>query len=323
MLSGHRARPTITALVTTLNEEKNIAACLESLLWCDEILVVDSHSTDRTEEIARSLPKVRFVQRTYFGSASQKNWAMDRIDNEWILILDADERCTEELRDEILALLEKGPESDAYTLGRRVYFLGKVLRFSGWQRDRVVRLVRRGTGRYPNRRVHADMVTTSAAPILNHRLEHYMVTDISEYARRTTKYAWWGAAQLYKENRTSGPVQIVGRSLWRFARTYILQGGVLDGMRGLLFCLIQTYGTFLKWAIAWSWSAGIAQSEVADQLPNFDDDTATWRGLENFSKPAQPVLPGRPSVDPQADPLTDGVEATPTAAGAAIRAIRR
>ncbi len=153
-------RPPISALVTTYNEERHIADCLASLDWCDEVLVVDSFSTDRTPEIVRGCERARFVQRTYYGSASQKNWAMDQTRNEWVLILDADERCTPELRAEIEALFQGGePDQDAYTIKRRVFFLGKVIRFSGWQHDRVVRLLRRDAGRYPNRRVHADMLT--------------------------------------------------------------------------------------------------------------------------------------------------------------------
>src|ERR1700746_190331 len=117
------ALPAITAIITTFNEELNIGTCIESLLWCDEILVVDSFSTDGTAAIARSYPKVRFVQRTYYGSASQKNWAMDQVQNDWILIFDADERCTPALQREIVALLAANPRHDAYTIKRRVHFL--------------------------------------------------------------------------------------------------------------------------------------------------------------------------------------------------------
>ncbi|HYU32286.1 MAG TPA: glycosyltransferase family 2 protein, partial [Thermoanaerobaculia bacterium] len=154
-----QTRPAISAIITTFNEEQNIAGCIESLLWCDEILIVDSFSTDRTPEIAQGYEKVRFYQRTYFGSASQKNWAMDQVPNEWILIFDADERCTPALQKEIETLVAGAPKHEAYTIRRRVWFLGKVIRFSGWQHDQVVRLVRRGSARYPNRRVHADMIT--------------------------------------------------------------------------------------------------------------------------------------------------------------------
>jgi len=272
-------RPAVSAIITTFNEEANIGECIQSLLWCDEILVVDSFSTDRTPEIARGFDKVRFSQRTYFGSASQKNWAMDQVKNEWILIFDADERCTPELQQEIEDLLRSGPKYDAYTIKRRVYFMGRVIRFSGWQHDRVVRLVRTGTARYPNRRVHADMITRGEAPILRHPMEHYMTDTLDEYIRRIEKYSFWGAAQNWKDGKKSGFQEVFGRSLWRFLRTYIFQLGIFDGLHGLVFCMLQAYGTYLKWALLWGWHVSAARGRQPS-LPIFDEDETTWRSLE-------------------------------------------
>jgi len=272
-------RPAVSAIITTFNEEANIGECIQSLLWCDEILVVDSFSTDRTPEIARGFDKVRFSQRTYFGSASQKNWAMDQVKNEWILIFDADERCTPELQQEIESLLRSGPKYDAYTIKRRVYFMGRVIRFSGWQHDRVVRLVRTGTARYPNRRVHADMITRGEAPILRHPMEHYMTDTLDEYIRRIEKYSFWGAAQNWKEGKKAGFQEVFGRSLWRFLRTYIFQLGIFDGLHGLVFCMLQAYGTYLKWALLWGWHVSAARGRQPS-LPIFDEDETTWRSLE-------------------------------------------
>jgi len=276
----------VSAIVTTFNEEANIADCIRSLAWCDEIFVVDSFSTDRTAEIARGFEKVRFLQRIYYGSASQKNWAMAQVSHDWILIFDADERCTPELQAEIEALLAAGPRCDAYTIKRRVYFLGRVIRFSGWQHDRVVRLVRKGTASYPNRRVHADMVTRGPAPVLRHRMDHYMTETLDEYVRRIEKYSFWGASQNWKENRNAGPVQVLGRPLWRFLRTYIFQLGILDGMHGLVFCLLQSYGTYLKWSLLWGWRVNAGRGLQPD-LPIFDEDESTWRGLEGAAEPAE------------------------------------
>ncbi|HEX6862569.1 MAG TPA: glycosyltransferase family 2 protein [Thermoanaerobaculia bacterium] len=273
-------RPRVSAIVTTLNEEQHIAECIESLLWCDEILVVDSFSTDRTPEIAQRYAKVRFHQRTYFGSAAQKNWAMDQVQNEWILIFDADERCTPALQKEIEDLLASRPRNDAYTIKRQVYFMNRIIRFSGWQHDRVVRLVRRGTARYPNRRVHADMITRGPAPVLRNFMTHYMTDSFDEYARRIEKYSFWGAAQNWKEGRKAGFPEIFGRSIWRFLRTYIFQLGILDGMHGLVFCMLQAYGTYLKWALLWGWHVNAARG-VMPNLPAFDESETTWRPLEN------------------------------------------
>jgi glycosyltransferase involved in cell wall biosynthesis len=273
-------RPAISAIVTTFNEEAHIAACIESLLWCDEILVVDSFSTDRTPEICRGYDKVRFFQRTYFGSASQKNWAMDQVTSDWILIFDADERCTPALQREVEELLATGPEQEAYTIKRRVYFLDRVIRFSGWQHDRVVRLVKNGSARYPNRRVHADMITRGPAPVLHSFMEHYMADTLDEYIRRIEKYSFWGAAQNWKERKKSGFLEVFGRSIWRFFRTYVFQLGILDGMHGLAFCMLQSYGTYLKWALLWGWHINAARGRMPS-LPIFDDSEETWRGLDD------------------------------------------
>ncbi len=276
-------RPQISVVITTFNEEANIGACLDSLLWCDEILVVDSHSTDRTAEIVGSYDKVTFVERTYYGSAAQKNWAIDETAHDWILIFDADERCTPELRREMEELLASGPEYEAYTIRRRVFFLGKIIRFSGWQRDQVVRLIKRGAGRYPNRRVHADMKTRTPAPLLKNVMDHHMVDDFHEYALRILKYSHWGAAQGFKEGRQSGLPEVLGRSVWRFFRTYVMQLGVLDGMRGLVFCMLQAYGTYLKWSLLWSWRVNEKRG-IQPALPEFDDNEETWHGLDELGQ---------------------------------------
>ncbi len=279
--NAHPARPKVSVVITTFNEEKNIAACLESLLWADEILVVDSYSSDRTPEIIRSYEGVTLQQRTYFGSAAQKNWAMDQCLYEWILIFDADERCTPELRKEIEELLAGGAEYEAYTIRRRVFFLGQRIRFSGWQHDQVIRLLKKGAGRYPNRRVHADMKTRGTAPLLRHKMDHYMVEDFHKYALRIAKYSHWGAAQTWREGKTSGPLEVLGRSAWRFFRTYLLQLGIFDGMMGLVFCLLQAYGTYLKWSILWGWRVNEKRG-VAPDLPAFDETEEIWQGLDQL-----------------------------------------
>ncbi len=295
------ARPAVSAIVTTFNEEQHIAGCLESLLWCDEILVVDSFSTDKTPEIVRGCEKARFVQRTYYGSASQKNWAMGQVAHDWILIFDADERSTPALRREIEELLAGGPEHNAYTIRRRVYFLGRVIRFSGWQHDQVVRLVRKGTARYPNRRVHADMITRGPAPRLRHPMEHYMTDSLDDYVRRIEKYSFWGAAQNWREGRRAGFVEVFGRPVWRFLRTYLFQGGFLDGMHGLVFCMLQAYGTYLKWSLLWGWRVNARRGRQPN-LPIFDEDASTWRDA-----------PG--GAEAEAGEETGAVEGAPAAAG--------
>jgi len=278
------AAPLVSAIITTFNEEDSIAACIESVLWCDEILVVDSYSTDRTPEIAQAYDKVRFLQHTYFGAGAQKNWAIPNVNHDWIFILDADELCTPELQKELRQLLASGPEFNAYTINRRVYFLGRVIRFSGWQHDRVTRLFRAGTAYYQNRRVHSLLKTSGPAPILKNVIDHYMVErSYDEYVVRTSKYAYWGAAQLWRNGRRSTMFQVVVRSLWRFIRTYFVQLGFLDGSRGVVFCGLQSYGTFMKWAILWGWHVN-SKRGYEPALPEFEEDEDLWQGLRDIEE---------------------------------------
>jgi glycosyltransferase involved in cell wall biosynthesis len=272
-------RAPVTGIVTCFNEERHIRACLESLAWCDEIVVLDSFSSDRTPELARAVPRVRFLQRTYYGAAAAKNFAMEQATHEWMFILDADERCTPELQAEIEALLATPPGHAAFTLRRSSRLLGRPLRFSGWQNDRVVRLMRRGGARHENARVHPRVVTEGAAPLLAHPIVHFMVEDFRDYLERTVRYGHWGAAQAWREGRRSRVLlDVAFRPAWRFFRTYVLQLGVLDGRVGLVFCLCQAFATYSKWSILWSWQLDAARG-VEPALPEFDEREETWRLL--------------------------------------------
>jgi glycosyltransferase involved in cell wall biosynthesis len=279
-----RLRPKVSGVITSFNEEHNIAGCIESLQWCDEIILVDSFSTDRTPEIARSYDKVRFFQRTYYGAGAQKNWALQHVSHDWVFLLDADERCTPELRDEVETLLAKGPQAFGYMINRDVYFLGRQIRYSGWQRDRVARLFRRATAYYENRRVHSLLHTTGPTPILRHAIEHHMVDrSFDEYAFRLARYGYWGAAQSWRDGERCRPYHVLIRPVWRFIRTYLLQRGFQDGQRGLVFCLLQAYGTYMKFAILWGWQINHDRG-IEPKLPDFDEDHLTWEGLDRITK---------------------------------------
>ena len=154
-----------------------------------------------------------------------------------------------------------------------------MLRFSGWQNDRVVRLVRKGTARYPNRRVHADMETLGKAKILKNHMDHYMAETLDEYIPRILKYSYWGAAQGWQDGKKSGFVEVFGRSVWRFIRTYFFQLGIFDGMRGVVFCMLQAFGTYMKWSLLWSWRVNAARG-IDPDLPVFDEDEEVWRDLD-------------------------------------------
>jgi glycosyltransferase involved in cell wall biosynthesis len=280
--AGVRRRPKVSGIITSFNEEHNIADCIESMLWCDEIILVDSYSTDRTAEIAQRYDKVRFFQRTYYGAGAQKNWAMQHVRYDWIFLLDSDERCTPELREEVENLLAAGAEHTAYMVNRNVYILGQRIRYSGWQHDQVARLFRMGTAYYENRRVHSVLHTTGETPILDNAIEHYMVErSFDEYAFRLSKYGYWNAAQCWRDGDRTSALEVFLRPVWRFVRTYILQLGILDGALGVVFCLLQSYSTYMKFAILWGWQRNDARG-IQPKLPEFDEDESTWEGLRTL-----------------------------------------
>jgi glycosyltransferase involved in cell wall biosynthesis len=269
----------LTAIVTTFNEEENIKACLERLAFADEILVVDSFSTDRTLAIARGFPRVKAVQHTYFGSAAQKNWAMDQVATPWILIVDADERVPEPLAREIQTLLERGPAAKHYFIRRQNFFLGTLIRHSGWSTDKVVRLFERGAARYPNRRVHADLATRGATPTLANPMLHETYRSLDQALEKLHRYAVWAAADAYRAGRSPGVLELLFRPLWRFFRTYVVQAGFLDGRHGLVLCGLQAYGVFVKWACVWEWGR-FAERGLPVELPSFDESPETWEGTK-------------------------------------------
>jgi glycosyltransferase involved in cell wall biosynthesis len=266
----------ISVLIHTLNEADQIVECLESVSWADEIYLLDSFSTDGTPEIVRSrFPAVRVEQRTSLGSAAQKNYGMDRTAHDWILVIDADERVTPELADEIRRTLE-GPDTDAYSIGRRNIVLGKELRFSGLQRDRVTRLFHRGHARYPNRRVHADLVTERPARPLQNPFVHHYIRSLDHSASKMTRYGYWAAAQLFLDGRSAGVKEILFRPLARFLRDYIVMQGFRDGARGLVVVGLHTWYVFWKyaklWELHWQRTNGIEPA-----LPEMEQDPAIWR----------------------------------------------
>jgi glycosyltransferase involved in cell wall biosynthesis len=243
-------RVPLTVIVPTFNEQDNLEDCLRSVAWADEVLVVDSFSTDRTLEIARRHTD-RIIQREYINSASQKNWAIPQARHRWVMVVDADERVTPELRDEIRALLSRGPDCSGYVIRRVNHFLGRRIHHGGWARDRVLRLWDRTLGRYQEKEVHAEVDVAGPVRELRHPLLHITFRSWDLYLRKIDRYTSWGAEDLRKRGRRTTALDLVFRPLARFFKRYILQLGFLDGVPGLMITGIDSWAVFVKYARLW------------------------------------------------------------------------
>lgn len=248
----------VSVLVTTHNEEAMIGACLDSVLWAGDLLVVDSGSTDRTVEIARSRG-ARVLEHPYEGPAAQKNWALPHCRFERVLILDADEWVPPPLAQEIQRLLGTAALADGYWIPRRNLFLGRQLRHGDWGRDKVIRLVDRDRARYQDRLVHEEIDLSGPVPCLENFLMHDTFRGFRQYWPKVWRYAEHGAIELEKRGRTAGPLAIAGHAAWRFGRGFLLHGGFLDGAPGFVAAAFDSFQTFLKYALLWERSrrAGI------------------------------------------------------------------
>jgi len=244
--------PRVTALVPTYNEERNLPLCLESVKWADEILVVDSFSTDGTLEIARKFG-ARIIQHEYINSATQKNWAIPQASCPWVLVVDSDERVTPELRDEIIRTINSPTPHAGFAIGRLNHFLGFPLRHGGWspREDTNLRLFLRDKGRYQDRHVHADVEVEGTAGRLNGYLIHYSYQSLDEYFRKMDRYTRWAAKDILARGTKVKWHHLTLRPVGDFFRLYLLKGGFLDGFPGLLIALLSAYYVMVKFSRAW------------------------------------------------------------------------
>lgn len=237
----------ISVLVTTYNESANIGACLESVGWAADRLVVDSGSTDDTAAIAARLG-ARVVTHPYESAARQKNWALALVQHPWVLILDADERVTPPLASAIRAVIEADGPHDGYYLRRQSFFLGHPIRHCGWERDRVLRLFRAGRGRYDDRRVHELLQLDGSVAELPPPLLHYTYRTFRDYLEKLGRYTERGAEDLRQAGQRPSLGALLVRPPARFLRMYVLQRGFLDGLPGLLVCSLAAGSVWMKYA---------------------------------------------------------------------------
>ena len=239
----------ITATIITLNEERNIARSIESLRCCDEIVVVDSGSNDRTVELASNLG-ARVIESPWHGYANQKNYAADQATNDWILSLDADEALSESLEGEIWTLKKRGPNCDAYTMPRLAQYMGRWILHSGWYPDRKVRLYHRAKAKWMGDFVHESVAVRGRVGHLDANLLHYTCDSLSEHLKTMDRYTTLAAEELVYRKQTIHTRNMILDPAWTFLKTYFFQRGFQDGLEGLTIAYMAALYTFLKYAKA-------------------------------------------------------------------------
>jgi glycosyltransferase involved in cell wall biosynthesis len=244
----------LSAILITKNEERNVRDCLESVKWVNEIIVVDAGSTDRTVDIAKGFTQHIF-QRPWDGYGAAKNFGLAQCTNEWIIWLDADERITVELQKEILEKITSADKSiAAMSMPRRTNFLGRWINHCGWYPGRITRVFRRSAGRFTEEKVHERLEVNGEIISLHSDLLHYTDPNLKHYFEKFNKYTSLAAEELMERQRRFTLVKMVVNPLWVFFRMYILRLGFLDGIPGLILCVLSANYVFTKYAKQWEHS---------------------------------------------------------------------
>jgi glycosyltransferase involved in cell wall biosynthesis len=245
----------ISATIITFNEERNVARVIESLRCCDEILVLDSGSNDRTVEIATKLG-ARVVEASWHGYAAQKNIAAELASHDWILSLDADESLSEALEAEIWHIKKSGPQFDGYTVPRLAQYLGRWILHSGWHPDRKVRLFDRRKAKWVGSFVHESVTVTGTVGHLKSNLLHFTCNSLSEHVRSIDRYTTLAAQEIVAGQKNVGLSLLLFDPPWTFFRTYVLKLGFLDGAEGLAIAYMAAFYNFVKYFKARGMSPG-------------------------------------------------------------------
>lgn len=236
----------ITGIIPTGNEELNIAEAIKSLDFTNEIMIVDSFSKDKTVEIATPLVDTIF-KREFKYPADQKNWAIPQAKHKWILLLDADERVTNDLKREIIKVINSNTKKSGFWIRRENYFMGKKVRFSGWQGDKVIRLFKRDECRYENKLVHEEIISEGEIGILKHKLTHNTFKNKDLYLEKLARYAKWQAKDYHKKTGKITIFHTMLKPAFRFIKHYFIQLGILDGYIGLIISIYQAKAVSMRY----------------------------------------------------------------------------
>jgi glycosyltransferase involved in cell wall biosynthesis len=237
----------ISVAIITQNEERNIRECLESVRWADEIVVVDNGSIDETRQICQDFP-ARVYLEEWKGFSSQKNSAIEKTRNEWVLSLDADERVSPDLRREIESTLEGNPLCDGYFIARKNFFLGRWIEHCGWYPDYNLRLFRKSRGRFQERAVHERVEIEGKVGYLKHPLEHYTYRSLNDFFQRMDDYSTLAAREMRNEGKKYRFFDVFFRPPFTFLQMFLLRAGFLEGYLGFLLSVLYSFYTFAKYS---------------------------------------------------------------------------
>ncbi len=244
--------PTLSVILITRNEEANLADCLASLEGiAEQIVVVDTNSSDRTLEIARNYGAVVGQPADWPGFGPQKNRALELATGDWVLSLDADERLTPALRSEILTAIHHSAHVDCFAIPRLSWYCGRFIRHSGWSPDYVDRLFRRGTARFSDDLVHERLIPNGPVAKLENPMLHFSFMNFSQVLQKIDRYSTASAEQAFAKGRRSNPLKAMLHGIWAFIRTYFIRAGFLDGYEGLALAISNAEGSYYRYMKIW------------------------------------------------------------------------
>lgn len=248
----------ITAIIPTLNEEIHIAEAIKSVSFADEIIVIDSFSTDKTLEIAATY-NVKIIKRTFDDFSSQKNFAIQQSTHDWIYILDADERVTPEVEKEILEAVLNPQGFVGFFVRRTFYFCGRKINYGGCQRDKVVRLFLKDSCKYRGI-VHETIVSDGKFGFFKNKIEHYSYKNYDHYISKMNHYGALRGKEFFEKGKNVNLYHILIKPPARFFIHYIIRLGFLDGFPGYIFAKTQAYGVYTKYLKLWLLKKGIKEN---------------------------------------------------------------
>lgn len=243
--------PELSVVVIAKNEEKNIGDCLSSVGWADEIVVVDAGSTDKTIALAKKFTKKVFVQ-PWSGYGAARNFGVKKATNDWVFWMDADERMTPELQNEILRSLQSfNANVVAYQVARKAFFMGRWIKHCGWYPGWVTRLFKKESGQFTENRVHEQLKVRGQVGRIHADLLHFTDPDLFHYFEKFNRYTTLAAEELIQQGERFSLTKLFLNPAWMFIKMYFLRRGFLDGLQGLILCVLSSAYVFTKYAKLW------------------------------------------------------------------------